>query len=114
MVCCAVPLTGVNTSDAAETVPSFVFDDEIGIVTLAVGRVASETVKVAVPPFSVVIRPVLGETLMPWVGIPNTGVGFGWNPMEARVSVPSPSHGLKRAPPITAVPVPPVLVALVG
>ena len=49
-----IPLAGVKTSDAGETVPSVASELESAIVTLIVGNVFSATVKVAVPPVATV------------------------------------------------------------
>src|SRR5207249_1413510 len=55
----------VNVTDAGDTVPSVVSLLEIGTVTVAVGCEVSTTVKVAVPPLSVVVRPAVGFTMKP-------------------------------------------------
>ena len=52
------------TLDGA-TVPSAVFELLNPIVTFAVGWLVSTTVKVAVPPASVVVRPDVGVTVIP-------------------------------------------------
>src|SRR5688572_28767622 len=59
-----VPFSGVkvNSDDATGIVPSVVSLLLSAIVTLAVGSVESATVNVAVPPASVVVRPLDGVT----------------------------------------------------
>ena len=47
------------------TVPSLVSSDESEIVTSAVGSVSRTTSKSSVPPASVVVRPLVGTTVMP-------------------------------------------------
>ena len=49
----------------AETVPSAVLVLATAMFTSAVGSLAKTTSKFAVPPASVVTRPVVGATLMP-------------------------------------------------
>ena len=58
-------LAGVNVSDAGATVPSVVSLLDRAIITSALGWVSSTTVKSAVPPASVVIKPMIGVTVMP-------------------------------------------------
>ena len=60
-------LAVVNVKLAGETVPSAVLLDERPRVTLAVGCELSTTVKVAVPPASVVVSPDVGVTVIPAV-----------------------------------------------
>ena len=55
----------VNVSEAGETVPSVVSLDDNPRVTFAVGGAASRTVNVAVPPASVVTRPLVGAITKP-------------------------------------------------
>ena len=62
-------LAAVKVRLAGETVPSAVLPDERPIVTLAVGCELSTTVKVAVPPASVVVRPDVGVTVSPAVSL---------------------------------------------
>ena len=56
---------GVKVTDEAEAVPSKGFEDEIPIVTSAVGSDVSTIEKAAVPPASVVVKPLVGFTVMP-------------------------------------------------
>jgi hypothetical protein len=58
-------LAGVNESVVGETVPSFGLELDRPIETVADGMLVSATLKVAVPPPSVVTRPVVGVTLKP-------------------------------------------------
>ncbi len=58
-------LAVVNVRLAGETLPSAGLPLAIGIVTSAVGWLNSLTVKLAVPPASVVTRPATGVTLTP-------------------------------------------------
>jgi hypothetical protein len=58
-------LAGVKVRDDGLTVPSVVSEDDSPIVTLAIGGRFSTTVNVAVPPASVVVRPLVGDTVMP-------------------------------------------------
>ena len=60
-----VQFAAVNVRLAGATVPSVGSLELSAIVTSAVGCVVSTTVKVAVPPASVVVRPVVGVTVMP-------------------------------------------------
>ena len=55
----------MNVRLAGETVPSVVSLELSAIVTSAVGCVLSTTVKVAVPPASVVVSPAVGVTVIP-------------------------------------------------
>ena len=64
-VCAVLQLAAVKVRLAGETVPSVVSLQDRAIVTSAVGWLSSMTVKVAVPPASVVIRPLVGLTVMP-------------------------------------------------
>jgi len=66
-VCAVFQFEGVKTRFVNETVPSAVLLLLIGIVTFAVGLLVSTTVKVAVPPASVVVRPDVGLMVMPAV-----------------------------------------------
>ena len=58
-------LAAVNVRLDAETVPSVGLLLDTGMTTSAVGWVLSCTVKLAVPPLSVVTRPAVGVTVMP-------------------------------------------------
>src|ERR1051325_9344184 len=58
-------LAVLNVRLAVETVPSAGLLLATGIATLAVGWLLRRTVKLAVPPASVVTRPVVGVTVMP-------------------------------------------------
>ena len=64
-VCGIFQLAGVNVRLAGSTVPSAVSVELSAIVTSAVGCDVRTTVYVAVPPASVVVRPKVGETVMP-------------------------------------------------
>ncbi len=64
-VCAVFQLAGVKVRLVGETVPSVVSLLDSAMLTLALGWVPSTTVKVAVPPASVVIRPMVGLTVMP-------------------------------------------------
>ena len=59
-VCGAFQLAAVKVRLAGATVPSVVSLEDRPMVTSAVGWVLSTTVKVAVPPASVVVRPEVG------------------------------------------------------
>ena len=65
MVCVIFQLAFVNVTDVGDTFPSLVFDDKRLNDTSAVGCEVSTTVKVAVPPDSVVVRPEIGVTVTP-------------------------------------------------
>ena len=80
-VCAVFQFAAVNVSDAGLTVPSVVSFELSPIVTSAVGCASSTTVKVAVPPASVVVSPLVGVTVMPGrvvVGVrrPTTSLGL--------------------------------------
>src|SRR5581483_903812 len=64
-VCGRFQFAGVKVSDEVETVPSVVSLLETGIVTFEVGPAESTTLKLAVPPASVVCTPVVGVTVTP-------------------------------------------------
>ena len=64
-VCAVLQLAGVKVRLVGETVPSVVSLLDRSMLTLALGWVPSTTVKVALPPASVVTRPLLGLTVMP-------------------------------------------------
>ncbi len=66
-VCAEFQFAAVNINDVGATVPSAVLSEESAIVTSAVGSVLSTTVKVAVPPASVVLNPDVGVTVIPAV-----------------------------------------------
>jgi len=55
----------VNTRLVGETLPSVASILLKFIVTSALGMVSNETVNVAVPPFSLVVKPLIGLTVMP-------------------------------------------------
>ena len=77
-VCAVFQLAVVKVRLAGETVPSVVSLELSAIVTSAVGCVLSTTVKVAVPPASVVVSPVVGVTVIPGrvvVGVRHRDVG---------------------------------------
>ena len=64
-VCGRFQFAAVNLRLEAETVPSVGVLEATGRVTSAVGWLPSFTVKVAVPPASVVTRPAVGVTWIP-------------------------------------------------
>src|SRR5437667_12138491 len=64
-VCGVSQLAGVKVRLDAETVPSVRSELDRLIETLAVGALFSTTVKLAVPPASVVDRPDVGVTVTP-------------------------------------------------
>ncbi len=70
----------MNARLGLETVPSAGLLLETGIVTLAVGWLFNCTVKLAVPPASVVTSPATGVTVMPAaslsVFVTDTSAGF--------------------------------------
>ena len=68
-VCGTFQFALVKVRLAGLTVPSVVSLELRPIVTSAVGCVFSTTVKVAVPPASVVVRPDVGVTVMPAVSL---------------------------------------------
>ena len=77
-VCATFQFAVVKVRLAGLTVPSVVSLELSAIVTSAVGCVLSTTVKVAVPPASVVVRPAVGVTVMPGgvvVGVGHRDVG---------------------------------------
>jgi hypothetical protein len=60
-VCGTFQSAAVNVRLAAETVPSVVSLEATGMTTSAVGSLVRTTVKLAVPPASVVPRPATGR-----------------------------------------------------
>ena len=68
-VCGVFQFAGVKVRLTGETVPSLVLLDDKSMVTSAVGSVLSTTVKVSVPPASVVVRPEMGFTVIPGVSL---------------------------------------------
>src|SRR4051812_6092837 len=64
-VCATFQLAAVNVTDAGATVPSARLVELSGIVTFATGWLVSTIVNVAVPPASVVTRPLVGVTFTP-------------------------------------------------
>ena len=68
-VCGVFQFAFVKVTLAGLTVPSTVLLELRPIVTSAVGCEFSTTVKVAVPPASVVVRPEVGVTVMPAVSL---------------------------------------------
>ena len=68
-VCGTFQFAVVKVRLAGLTVPSVVSLELSPMVTSAVGWVFSTTVKVAVPPASVVVRPDVGVTVMPAVSL---------------------------------------------
>ena len=73
----------VKVTLAGETVPSLVSLELRPIVTSAVGWVFRTTVNVAVPPASVVVRPLVGLTVIPAVSLSMllTGTSAGFRPL---------------------------------
>ena len=69
IVCGVFQLALVKVTLAALTVPSVGSFEIKPIVTSAVGCEFSTTVKVAVPPASVVVKPDVGVTVMPAVSL---------------------------------------------
>src|SRR3954469_1273457 len=61
-VCATFQLAAVNVTDGGATVPSATLVELSGIVTLATGWLVKTMVNVAVPPASVVTRPVVDVT----------------------------------------------------
>src|SRR2546423_10700223 len=66
-------LAAVKVKLDGETVPSAVLPLLMGTVTFAVGWLFNTTVKVAVPPASVVVNPEAGETVTPAVSLLGLG-----------------------------------------
>ena len=64
-VCSVLQLAGVKVKEEGETVPSVASLLDRPIVTSAVGSEVKTTVKVDVPPASVVVRPEVGLTVTP-------------------------------------------------
>src|SRR6185503_4381677 len=64
-VCGSFQSAAVNVRFEPESVPSAVLLEATGITTSAVGSLLSTTLKLAVPPASVVARPETGMTSMP-------------------------------------------------
>ena len=64
-VCGVLQFAGVNVRLPGEATPSLRLLEETGIVTLAEGADSSTTVKVALPPASVVVKREVGLTVMP-------------------------------------------------
>ena len=79
-VCALFQFADVNVTGDGATVPSAVFELLNPTVTLAVGCEVSTTVNVAVPPASVVVRPLVGLTVIPAaslsVFVTDTSLGF--------------------------------------
>ena len=67
IVCGVDQLAMVKVADAGDTVPSAALELVTLTVTVfvSVGWLVSTTLKVAVPPASVVTKPEVGETVMP-------------------------------------------------
>src|SRR5258706_246688 len=83
VTCCATfQFAAVKVSEDVETVPSVVSFDAIEIVTLAVGWLVSTTLKLAVPPASVVL-PLIAETVIPAVSLSTvvTATSAGFMPL---------------------------------
>jgi hypothetical protein len=68
-VCGVFQLADVKVKLAGATVPSVASLELSPIVTSAVGCVLSTTVKLAVPPASLVTRPEVGLTVIPAVSL---------------------------------------------
>ncbi len=68
-VCATFQLAVVKVKLDLSIVPSAVLLLVNGMVTLAVGWLFRTTVNVAVPPASVVVKPVVGVTVMPLVSL---------------------------------------------
>jgi len=68
-VCGVFQFAVVNVTLAGETVPSLVSLDVKPIVTSAVGWLVRTIVNVSVPPPSVVVRPLVGSTVIPAVSL---------------------------------------------
>src|SRR6266545_8053480 len=64
-VCGESAFAGVKTREAGDTDPSVESLEDRPMVTSAVGTELRATVKVAMPPPSVVVRPEVGVTVMP-------------------------------------------------
>ncbi|NQE38094.1 hypothetical protein E5S67_05878 [Microcoleus sp. IPMA8] len=62
-------LAGVKVKLGLSTFPSVVLSDVTPRLTSAVGWLFRTTVNVAVPPASVVVNPVVGVTVMPFVSL---------------------------------------------
>ena len=62
-------LADVKVKLGLSTVPSAVLSEVVPIVTSAVGWLLRTTVKVAVAPASVVVKPLVGVTVMPLVSL---------------------------------------------
>ncbi|WP_254033679.1 hypothetical protein [Planktothrix agardhii] len=68
-VCATFQLADVKVKLVLSTVPSAVLLLVNGMVTSAVGWLFKTTVNVAFPPASVVVKPVVGVTVMPFVSL---------------------------------------------
>ncbi len=64
-VCGVFQLEGVKVRLEADRVPSVMSELESPTVTFAVGALSSTTLNCVVPPASVVVRPLVGVTVMP-------------------------------------------------
>jgi hypothetical protein len=62
-------LADVKVKLGLSTVPSAVLSEVIPMLTSAVGWLFRTTVKVAVPPASVVVKPLVGVTVMPLLSL---------------------------------------------
>ena len=82
-VCAIFQFAVVKITDDVETEPSVTLEEEIPIVTLAVGWEVSTMVKLSVPPASVVILPLVGLTVIPAtsLSILVTDTSEGLNPL---------------------------------
>ena len=68
-VCATFQLAAVKVKLDLSIVPSAVLLLVNGMVTLAVGWLFRTTVKLAVPPASVVVKPVVGVTVIPGLSL---------------------------------------------
>src|SRR5439155_1031382 len=68
-LCATFQFAAVNVTDDVEIVPSPGLLLDSPMVTLTVGWLVSTTVKFAVPPASVVVSPLVGETLIDAVSL---------------------------------------------
>ena len=92
-------LAGVKVRLFGETVPSVVSLLERATVTVAVGTVLRATVKVAVPPASVVVRPEVGVTVKPCGFSPSSTVPSQLLSRPSRISTVAPAKGSQVLPP---------------
>src|SRR5215467_2090213 len=85
-VCATFQSAAVNVRFATSTVPSATLLELTGITTSAAGWLSSTTVKLALPPASVVTRPETGVTVMPGTSsVVTRGVGETGTPRPAAI-----------------------------